>query len=91
MFNFSKIKEEIWVNIDIPTKTLTLHQNCVYIDKMKESNFKGIGTIKRDGGWIKKNRLKEIRILHEEKYPDYTMKSHCLSNNQSNNLFNSKH
>jgi hypothetical protein len=44
----------VWVNIDKPTKKCTIHSNmrCQYVLRRSETPLKGIGEIKRDGGWL---------------------------------------
>lgn len=42
----------MWLNVDIPTKKLTLHEDyCTFIPK-KEMKYKGIYGFLRDGGWL---------------------------------------
>ena len=47
----------VWVNIDKPTKKITIHtnENCTYVVDKKETPYKGIEELKRDGGWISFN------------------------------------
>jgi hypothetical protein len=54
----------IWVNVDKPTKKLTIHTNlsCVYVLDKKETPYKGIEELKRDGGWISFNDEDEAQI-----------------------------
>lgn len=43
------------VNIDKPLKSLTAHTNpdCTFVTRyMAETPYKGLGEIKRDGGWL---------------------------------------
>ena len=49
---FKLFQENVWVNIDIPTKKFTIHTNCQYTDRKKETLYKGIENLKRDGGWL---------------------------------------
>jgi hypothetical protein len=65
MFPFKK-NNPILINIDIPTKKFTIHHQCVYTEKMKETPFKGIGELKRDGGWIKVKSLEDADSLYED-------------------------
>lgn len=42
-----------WVNIDTPAKTCTMHTSeCVDVKRKRETKLKGIGLLKRDGGWL---------------------------------------
>ena len=54
----------VWVNVDKPTKKLTMHTNlsCIYVLKKKETPFKGIEELKRDGGWFSFNNEDEAHI-----------------------------
>ena len=48
-----------WVNVDKPTKTCTIHnEGCQYI-LTSETPFKGIGELKRDGGWLSFTFIRE--------------------------------
>jgi hypothetical protein len=53
----------IWVNLDKPTKKLTIHTNlsCIYVLNKKETPNKGIGKLKRDGGWISFTSIEEAQ------------------------------
>jgi hypothetical protein len=72
-----KKSNPVFINIDIPTKKFTIHHQCVYTNKMKETSFKGIGQLKRDGGLLQIGGLKEAENLFEERYRDYTFITHC--------------
>lgn len=67
----------IWMNIDIPTKICTIHSNCSYVERKKETLFKGIHELKRDGGWKSFNSKEEAISYHTEKYLDYKLIVHC--------------
>jgi len=42
-----------WVNIDIPTKTCTMHTgDCIDTKRRRETKLKGVGLLKRDGGCL---------------------------------------
>ena len=42
-----------WVNIDTPTKTCTMHTaDCISTKTKRETKLKGVGLLKRDGGWL---------------------------------------
>lgn len=44
----------IWLNIDKPTRRCTMHvESCPYTNTKHETPLKGIGELKRDGGWLK--------------------------------------
>lgn len=43
----------LWVNVDKPTKRCVIHrQGCQYEQDKSETPHKGIGELKRDGGWL---------------------------------------
>jgi hypothetical protein len=42
-----------WVNIDTTTKTCTMHTaDCINAKTKSETKLKGVGLLKRDGGWL---------------------------------------
>jgi hypothetical protein len=42
-----------WLNVDFPTSKATLHRSsCSYAQSISATELKGIGQIKRDGGWM---------------------------------------
>ncbi|WP_312474752.1 hypothetical protein [Neobacillus sp.] len=71
-FLFTK-KAQIWINIDIPTKKFTIHHKCIYTDKMSETSYKGIGTLKRDGGWLKADTVKQLKIYLRKGMPSLNL------------------
>lgn len=49
-----------WMNVDKPTKTCVLHiEGCLYEKQKKETKWKGVGSLKRDGGWLRFNSPQE--------------------------------
>lgn len=42
----------VWLNVDFPFKTCTLHRQGCSRRPSKEPVYKGFGTLKRDGGWL---------------------------------------
>ena len=58
----------IWVNVDKPTKKLTIHTNpnCIYVLNKKETLNKGIGKLKRDGGWISFISIEEAQMHSDD-------------------------
>jgi hypothetical protein len=75
MFPFKK--SPVFINIDIPTKKFTIHHQCAYTKKLKETPLKGVGQLKRDGGWLQIDGLKKAESLFEESYMDFTLITHC--------------
>ncbi|SEQ93094.1 hypothetical protein [Piscibacillus halophilus] len=67
----------VWVNIDLPTKRLEVHRECAHTNQMCETPYKGVGKLKRDGGWIRfRNAEVAIQRLKEE-YDQYECLIHC--------------
>ena len=49
----AKEMKMFWVSVDIPTKTCIMHtDDCIYTKRMRETKLKGVGVLKRDGGWL---------------------------------------
>ena len=68
----------IWVNIDKPLKSCTIHaSNCTFVLKKQETKYKGVGKIKRDGGWLPFESLEDAYNFCREEYPDFTVSRHC--------------
>ena len=64
-----------WMNIDKPKKRCTVHSEvCRYSREKSETSLKGIGTIKRDGGWMPFISIEEARTYFDENWysPGYT-------------------
>ncbi len=53
----------IWVNVNRPTKKLTIHTNpkCEYVLGKRETNYKGLEEMKRDGGWVSFDSLEKAK------------------------------
>lgn len=73
----------VWLNIDNPTKKCTLHSdsNCVYLKNKEETEYKGIGELKRHGGWLEFLKETEAREFYLAKLERYRFFEHC-SNQQ---------
>lgn len=71
--------QPVWINIDIPIKGCTLHTNlhCNYVENKKESLYKGIETLRRDGGWLMFENPKEAYRFCHDQYPNYKLVDHC--------------
>jgi len=73
-------KAKLWVNIDIPLKRCTFHgcPSCIYVLKKKETDYKGIGRLKRDGGWIGFSNIETAQIYCKDFFnKGYLKKTHC--------------
>jgi hypothetical protein len=56
------------VNVDKPLKTFTAHTSpeCPFVQRyMKETPNKGVGSIKRDGGWFHFDSVSEMKASSE--------------------------
>ena len=59
-------KADFWLNVDRPTKRCVLHRpRCTYAVGKHETPFKGIGHVKRDGGWLGFASEQEARSYFE--------------------------
>ncbi|MEK3853456.1 hypothetical protein [Cytobacillus sp. FSL H8-0458] len=69
----------IWVNIDKPTRTYTIHKagTCTYVIQKKETKHKGIGKLKEDGGWLPFESMDYVNKFIGDKFSKYEMKQHC--------------
>ena len=57
---------DYWMNVDVPTKRCVLHRPGVaYAVGKRETPFKGIGHVKRDGGWLGFASEQEARSYFE--------------------------
>lgn len=70
----------VWVNVDLPTKSCTIHNNldCVYVKNKKDTPYKGIDLLKRDGGWISFENSEEANWFFQDQYARYKLIVHCL-------------
>lgn len=71
--------KEIWINIDIPTKSVTFHkhESCQSLHFLKESLYKGVHSILRDGGWLSFSSIEDANRFLADQYPQYSSKQHC--------------
>ncbi|MBD3182498.1 hypothetical protein GF312_09415 [Candidatus Poribacteria bacterium] len=67
-----------WVNIDKPDRKCTIHRNCAWVDKIKETPFKGIGEIKRDGGWRSFETETDSENYCKDFFGNYRIIKHCI-------------
>lgn len=75
------VQGECWVNVDKPTKTCTKHvSGCTYEIGKRETKYKGIGNLKRDGGWLPFDSLKAAQDYceHWKKRGFQVIKHKCL-------------
>lgn len=52
--NIFEEKTTVWVDVDLPTKTCTIHGNldCLYTVEKKETGLKGLNELRTEGGWF---------------------------------------
>ncbi|AET68686.1 hypothetical protein Desor_3182 [Desulfosporosinus orientis DSM 765] len=69
----------VWLDVDQPTKKCTLHMNgsCSYLQEKRETLYKGIGDLKRDGGWLSFSDPKLAKSYYQINWPDYQFIDHC--------------
>jgi len=69
----------VWINVDKPTKKCTLHMksSCNYLHKKSETHYKGIGYLKRDGGWLSFPDPKLAKLYLQSYLPKYEFVDHC--------------
>ncbi|GEL77833.1 hypothetical protein [Tenuibacillus multivorans] len=70
-------QKPVWVNIDVPTQRFTLHRECMHTNRMCETPYKGIGKLKRDGGWIRFRNIDVAVKRQEEDYNQFELVIHC--------------
>jgi len=57
----------VWMNIDIPTRRNIIHSDtCVYVLNKKQTPLKGIGRLRRDGGWLPFNSAEQVECYSRE-------------------------
>jgi hypothetical protein len=69
----------IWVNIDKPTQRCTIHTNrqCGFLRNKYATPLKGIGILKKNGGWISFDGIVLAREYCKENYRKYKLIEHC--------------
>ena len=65
-----------WLNVDIPTKSFLHSEGCRFEVGKKATPHKGIGELKRDGGWLSFSSILEAKKFFEQKYPNKTLFIH---------------
>ena len=68
----------VWLNVDKPTKRCTLHTDnrCTYLQK-RETLYKGLESLKRDGGWLSFADPKLAELYHQSNLAEYEFSDHC--------------
>ena len=77
----SKLTEgKYWVNVDKPTKKCTIHaEGCQFERGKYETPLKGIGELRKDGGWLSFSSLEEAEGYCNQawKQKGYVITRHC--------------
>ncbi|ESU31902.1 hypothetical protein G3A_14195 [Bacillus sp. 17376] len=68
----------MWLNVDIPTKKVTIHEDdCPYIPK-GDSKYKKLNGLLRDGGWLNYKNREEALLEYEHNYREYE-RGYCFT------------
>ncbi len=69
------------MNIDKSMKKCTIHSdsNCSYVKNKQETEHKGVGEIRRDGGWLSFPNIREAKDYYLSKYDRYTLIEHWVT------------
>lgn len=53
----------VWVNVDKPTSRYIIHSEpgCTFAQRKRETPLKGVGRLKRDGGWLAYTSIDEAQ------------------------------
>jgi hypothetical protein len=76
-FYRAEVEETVWANIDIPTKTYTIHKDCNYVARKRETQLKGIERLKRDGGWLSFKSRQKAKKHRKNDYANFKIVEHC--------------
>ena len=69
----------IWLNVDKLTRKCTLHTDgsCLYWQKRRKSQLKGLGKLKHEGGWLNFFSTEQAMLYYQNNFPDYEFIDHC--------------
>lgn len=69
----------IWANIDIPTKSFTIHHDagCRHVFERGETPLKGLDELKRDGGWIQFETFLQAHDFWSENFGGFRLVQCC--------------
>lgn len=72
-------RQTIWIYIDIPAKTCTIHADpkCPYVQNKAETKYRGVDRLKRDGGWLQFKHIREAREYYLARFDRFEWKEHC--------------
>lgn len=80
----------VWMKVDKLTKKCTIHADtqCKMLSERKEKDFKGIGELKRDGGWLFFDNVREAKEYYLSNFDNYKLVEHCSANNDEIYIIN---
>lgn len=74
----------VWVNVDIPCKTCTIHLEtcryvCWFVKGDTKPQFKGIEELKRDGGWFSFHSMEQAEDFCKRNWKPkgYSIRQDC--------------
>jgi hypothetical protein len=69
----------VFVNIDKPTQRCTIHTNktCGFLQNRYATPLKGIGVLKKNGGWLSFDGIVVARKFCKAEFGTYTLIEHC--------------
>ena len=81
------------MNIDKPTKTCTLHADnqCTYLKTLQDKPYRGVNELKRHGGWLSFENVREAQEYYLAKFDNYSLIEHCMGDNMDVSRIESKH
>ena len=60
-----------WLNIDFPSKTVTLHKDSCMLCKPYEQKNKGVNKLLPNGGWYDFKTIEAAKALYEKYYDSF--------------------
>jgi hypothetical protein len=69
----------VWANIDVTTKTFTVHgdRDCGSVSHIAETPYKGVDSLKRDGGWLSFGSRNAAMEEQRREFKNYKLIIHC--------------
>ena len=61
----------LWLNVDKPDRKCTLHEADCRKRLTAETELKGIGELKKDGGWFSFENVEAAKTYSETEWPTY--------------------
>lgn len=67
-----------WVNVDKPTRMCTIHGGgCTYEENKSETPLKGVGQLRRDGGWLSFGTREDVEEYCRVNWKGFNVRRHC--------------